>query len=356
MAHGTAPLLALLALSTPTLGQDAAADLGPGDFEVRARQIDAADLGSAGFDLRLRLPEARRAAGRDLLAEMERLIALRFRVEDSRGRTLRCFGDLVSAASELEGAERDAWFADLHGRAPKLLADWGAGLSELLFDDQFRGDWDPRSGHGRDSMLEAAAWPLAAEGPPWNQLEGEVQAWQVATLIRADPATIKAAENDYRHYREDRGVRYDALRPVEAGYVRGVDATGQPFAGVSHDFRGKLPLWYGRYSCRLRSLTRIDAQGRLVCDFESTSDDFLWLAGRDVFLPLDTSSGERVAWLVVRRHGFDLAGVPEDALARLTVVRSNLGNLKQRAEARCPAGLPLNAGASFPDFRVLGSR
>ena len=70
-----------------------------------------------------------------------------------------------------------------------------------------------------------------------------------------------------------------------------------------------------------------------MTDIYSTSDDFYWLAGRDVYLPVETSDGELVAYLAVRHYGFDLDGVPDKGKNRREALRASLGNLRRKAEA-----------------------
>ena len=103
----------------------------------------------------------------------------------------------------------------------------------------------------------------------------------------------------------------------------------------------------------------IDAEGRLVCDIYSTSDDFHWLAGRDVYLALDTSDGVRAAYLVVRQYGFDLDGVPDSEKNVREALRGSLGSLRLRAERLAgpsPSARADRGPARVPEFPVRGQR
>jgi hypothetical protein len=326
------------------------------ELRLEPREIEWSELGEV-FDLSRRLPDPRRAEGRDLLAEMERLAALRFEARDPEGAVYRTVGDLALAARAAK--DQDAWLTAVLDSAPKLAADWGAGLRQLLRDGALQeADWDPGDDEPRDGLLLAEAWDLSLEGGAFNGLPNRPLAQQGAVLMHADLASIKAAENDYRRYPDDPGANYEEIYPLAGTHVRGVDPAGRAFAALAIRFRSDLPLWYGDYRCDLRLLNVIDPAGRLACHIYSTSDDFHWLAGRDVFLPLDASDGARAAYLVVRQYGFDLDGVPDDEANVREALRGSLGALKRRAERLAGTrGATADRGpARVPDFPVRGRR
>lgn len=322
-------ITALLIAAAPAFAQD---------FEVRPSTIGWDALSKKAFDRRWTLPERRRE-GRDLLQEMRRLAVLRCRVELGEGRTASCFGDLVVAARELDGPARIEWFEELGERAPKLVGDWGAGLSELLLDDHLHSDeWSPRRDHQRDGMLIADDWELdESYGSPWTELDVDVRLHQVAALFHADLATIKAVEFDFRSYPENVGADYEEIYPIRDRYSRGEGPDGA-FTAVDIKFRCDLPFPFSDYSCRLHLLNRVDSDGLARTDIYSTSSDFHYLAGRDVFLPVLDSSGEQVAFLAVRHFGFNLDGVPDKRHHRVDAMRASFGNLKRNSEARYVAG------------------
>lgn len=328
------------------------------DFEVRPATLSWEVLGAERFDRRWTLPEERRE-GRDLLAEMRRLAELRFAFDDGGERSTRCFGDLVASARERRGPERMAWFERLREHAPELIEDWGAGLGQLLLDDRLQSeDWDPLRDYHRDGLLIGDDWELAEEyGAPWTELEVVARMAQAATLIHADLATIKAVENDYRIYPTNIGSDYEAIFPLKDRYFRGEAPGGLPFSLLDIEFRCDLPFPFSDYTCRLHMLNRFDSDGNARTDIYSTSPDFHYLAGRDVFLPVLDSKGETVALLVVRHFGFDLDGVPDDPAHRIAALRVSLGNLKRNAEARFAAGEKTfgPATTAIAGMRVLGS-
>lgn len=350
-----------LLLLAPLAAQDAPP---AGDFEVRPRTIEWAALSPGRFDLRYRLPERRATAGPDLVADMERLVALRFEWRADAEVETRTLGDLVAAARPLGPKAREAWWKQVERRAPALVAEWDEPLRQLLFDDTLYADgWDPDDDDGRDGIVQAESRDLSEEaGHPWTGLEVAPLLEQAAVLMFAEPAAIKAAENDYRAYLDDVGSDYEEIWPVPDGYARGEDPRGNAFAAVRIRFRCELPLWYPDYECDLRILSTVDRRGRLVTDIYSRSEDFHWLAGRDVYLPVETSAGERVATLVVRLYGFDIDDVPDKVKHRRAALRGSLGNLRRRAERRQatgrfePAEGEVGDGPRVPPFRVLGRR
>ncbi len=326
-------------------------------FEVQPRIVEGTSLPSRAFDPRWCLPE--RAASRDLLREMRGLLALRFDATDAEGRALRCFGDVVSVFRSLPPAEREAWFRDLRERAPEFVGDWGEGLAQLLFDEDLYGaDWDPEDDLDRDGMVTADSWSLKAAGRgPWDEVGGDPRVEQLATLIFGDLTAIKAAENDYRQYYSNIGAEYEEIYPVPESYVRGTGPDGAAFAYLQLYFASDLPFPFGGYECDLRILNRLDAEGCLRTDIYSVSEDFNWLAGRDVFLPVRTSDGTWVAELLVRVYGFDIDNVPDKPSHRRLALRSSVGNLRRRAESLFAAARTTpTTEAAVPEFRVLGAR
>lgn len=349
--------LAALALAAAAAPVATPTPEGSAGFEVEPAPLAWERLSPAVFDLAWCLPDE--APGRDLTREMAALLDVRFDATDRDGRRLRCFGDVAAAARALPPAERRAWFEDLRARAPRFLADWGEGLSQLLLDDQlYADDWDPERDLPRDGLLTADSWSLRDAGPgPWQSAGAEPRVEQLATLVFADLTAIKAAENDYRAYFDNVGAEYEAIHPVDGSYFRGTCPRDNEFAALRLYFASDLPFPFGGYSCDLRILNRVDARGRVVTDIYSTSDDFHYLAGRDVFLPVETSGGDWVAFLLVRCYGFDIDDVPDKPKHRRLALRSSVGNLRRRAEAAFSAsgGVPRDLDR-VPGFRVLGRR
>lgn len=322
----TTALAATLALA----GVPGARATGEG-FEVEPRELAWSELAERAFDPRWRLPP-RRTSGTDLRAAMVELAALRFEVADADGTTLRSFGDLARAAGPLGADERRAWLDDLLRRAPEALAGEQATLRELLLDDQlFDRRWNPDDDLPRDGFVHADAWDLAELGAPWNDLGVTPLAEQGACFVRTDAATWKAVESDYRRYFDHVGVAYESLHPKRGTHYRGTDPDGLPFWTYRLHARCDLPFPFGDYKMDVHVLNHAEG-GRLVCDVYSTSEDFHWLAGQDVFVPVAASDGAPVGLLVVRVYGFDLDGVPDKPAHRRAALRSALGNLRRAVE------------------------
>ncbi len=334
------------AVSTPRKGFD---ELTRGNFDPRWILPDE-------------LPIARdegRGPAWDLDSKMAELAALRFAAAPADPSAPRSLGDVVLAVRAARGDAKSV-IARVKQTQPQLFAALEPCLNELLDDTRlYARDWDPEDDDVRDGFLFARPLDLASmKLDPWRSIEGSSLVQQAVTLIHADFEAIKAAENDYSRYRERRGANYEAIYPVAGSDVRGSDADGHPFAALKLYFECDLPFPFSSYACDLRILNRTDARGGFVCDIYSTSDDFHWLAGSDLFLPLRASDESWVATLVVRRFGFDLDGVPDGNDARTAGIRSSLGALKLDAQARfrAYAGPPRTVEGRTPDFAVTGLR
>jgi len=351
----TIPLLLLLSLAG-----------GPKEFEVLPQTLARQQLSPMVFDRQWSLPEPRSVPGRDLLAEMRRLLALRFDLADPEGRRYQNFGDLAAAARALPAKQREAWFTGLERAAPDLFGDWGAGFRQLLFDQRLdTARWEPADESADDGMLFADSWAMQGEkSGPWGKLDVRPLMEQGAALVFADLATIKAVENDYRAYPGNVGADYEEIFPVPGSYYLGKDEAERPFSALTIRFTCDLPFPFSDYSTRLGILNHFDDAGVLSTDIYSTSSDFHWLAGRDVFLPVTTSDGEWVAFLLVRHFGFDLDGVPDGADDRRVALGGSMGNLKRNAERLWRARLaeavepllPKNGLQVLDKVRVFGTR
>jgi hypothetical protein len=307
----------------------------PAPFVVEERAVEWSGFDAATFDLDWLLPAAPPEDQPDLLAEMESLAALSFGLVDSRGTQLETLGDFLTASRGKDFAERSRWWNELAEQRPELFAEWGQRLFLICFDDHLVGnDWDPSEEHARDGILEGQQWTLGeAAGTPWTDLGSTVTLNQAALWIDADLEAIKQVENDYALYPDHVDADFEAIYPLDGAAWRGKSDEHGEFSGLRLYFRCDLPFPFSDYECDLHMLNRRDQRGRLVTDIYSTSSDFHWLAGRDVFVPLRSSSGAPAGYLLVRVYGFDLEGVPDRDHHRQRALRASLGNLKRRAEA-----------------------
>ncbi len=335
---------------------------GPKELEVLALPLAWNSLSPNVFDQRWILPEVRTSGGRDLLGEMRDLLTLRFNVKHPNGHRYQCLGDLVSAAQDLTPEARGRWYSELKGCAPTQPNDWDRALRELLFDSHLHSaSWKPSEERERDGLLFAENWNMKIEGPPWNKLGVAPLMEQSAALLRADLASIKAVENDYRAYPNYVEADYEEIFPIDGSFFVGEDPAGLTYSALAIQFRCDLPFPFSSYTTRLRILNRFDADRVLSTHIYSTSEDFYWLAGRDVFLPVETSEGKWVAFLLVRHFGFDLDGVPDDSDNRREALRGSLGNLKRYSERlfskeSAMLSSPRNGPEILAKVRVLGQR
>ena len=323
-------------------------------YVVEEAPLEWSALSPATFDPTWLLPDRPSGDQRALLDEMVALADLRFDLEDEDGTVLATLGDFLRASRAKDWQARSAWWNRLQAQRPELFAEWGDRLFWLCFDDAlFAADWSPEREHARDGILESADWELTeADGEPWSR--GDKVLHQAAVWIDADLQAIKEVETDFHRYPEHAGADYEAIYPLSEGAWRGRHPEHGEFSGVTLYFRCDLPWPFGDYECDLRTLNRRDALGRLVTDIYSPSSDFNWLAGRDVFLPLATSSGSPAGHLLVRVYGFDLAGVPDKAHHRQRALRASLGNLRRNAEAHPVRDAAVEEG--IPAYTVRGRK
>lgn len=327
------------------------------EFEVTPREADWEQVQKSSFQPGWIVPEDSR---RSLLPTMRKLLIAEY-MEDG---TPKCFGDLVAEARDIPPQRREAWLSKLDENAPQIMRRWGPALRELLLTDYLFSDkWKPSKDHPRDGILMVDGWELdRKQHAGWKSVKKKPRFEQGAALYYADLATIKDIENDYRSYPSNVGANYEEIYPMEGGHLFGNDAEGEPFRFVRIFFESDIPFPFSTYKCDLRILNRIDSDGVLRADIYSASPDFHYMAGQDVFLPVDTSEGETVAYLVVRDFGFDLSGVPDGPKHCSQALRSTLGNMKRNAERRFrSAGSAVEESAASPaealkTIRVRGRR
>jgi hypothetical protein len=287
----------------------------------------------AGVDEKWLLPPAVLAAPGSLVAEFEALVAMRYEAAggDSPYADAASFADLVAAvrdAADSGTSVEDAIAAARRERRDVAPRTFDV-LGELLRDSALRArDWRPDRDSKDDGIVLAEPLDLDALRPrlstPWNELEGSRLLQQGAVFLPADMAAIKAKERDYARYLQRPGSDYESIGMVEDSFVT---TDSHTFHRVA--FECDLPFPFTTYECDLVVLDRIDPHGRIRCDVYSTSDDFHWLAGADVYLPLTTSEGRFLGHLLVRLFGFDLDDVPDGDSDRQTALRSGIGNLKR---------------------------
>lgn len=268
------------------------------------------------------------------------VLARRFDALDIDGRfgAAKQYGDVLRIAREAlaGGTSVDDVMLEIAEQRPELAAAFTGWIEPLLRADGLADDaWSPDDERDDDGMRIGARLPLTAtDGEPWSSLDGTRVLTQGSTLVFADLATIKAVERDYAAYRERAGAAYESIAMKPDSWRTGEARDVGAFTLHHMEFRADLPFPFTTYFCDLTVLDRVDAAGRLRADVYSTSPDFHWLAGADVYLPVEDSDGTLVAWLLVRVFGFDLDGVPDGDSDREAAIRAGIGNLKRLAERR----------------------
>jgi len=363
--------MSLAALLPWLLAVPALAGTDPDPARLPPKAASWAELCAAGFDPAWRLgealPEATGCDGgprEDLADAIDRLARLEV-VEDGARYT---FGDLLA---EFAVVRRDpqasaAWLQEAHARHAELFARAGLPLDELLTSAGVYGDgWDPGSDAADDGLLHAAPLSLAgATTAPWCALQGTPHVQQVAAVVFADPADVLSVAHDFPGYLRHVSSDYESIAPRPGCHWRGRDESGAPFVAVLLDVRCDLPFPFGGYAMQLWVLDQVRADGDIVTHLYTRSPDFLWLAGRDLLVPVVDARGRAVATLAVRQQGFDLDGVPDDDDIRRSALRAGLGNFKRRAEQRAAERHPAAAPGDdvhgprlpeLPEFEVRGT-
>lgn len=334
--------------------------------EIPPRTVTWEEMRRTCFDTRWILPDDLVVAADErglawvLEEELPRRVSLVVEPNPLAPDAPRCFGDLLARARGASPEEIERLLAQASRAQPALWAELGPFAKELLRDERLRSSkWDPADDTGNDGMLLAR--PLTLEGrkdEPWCALTGTRLVQQGAALVHADLEAIKAAENDFTRYGERPGTSYERIFVREADHLRGLDPRGRSFAALTLFFESDLPFPFGTYACDLDILNRVRDDGRVACDIVSTSPDFHWMAGRDLFVPVHASDGSWQGTLVVRLFGFDLRDVPDGDEARREGLRLSLGSLKREGEEcfRAHAGEARTLTGSVPPFVVRSQR
>jgi hypothetical protein len=351
-----AALWVLGSLVEPAAGQRAAAE----EFLVVPRESVWSSAVPARLDPDQALPWPDIDHRDSLRGRVERFLGARWRDADgnesSTGDVLQGLvaarSDRDSIAAALARAER-TW--------PAAFASWGDLLSDLLRDRGLYGDdWLPSRSTGDDGFHMGPAVELGKPPmPAWRKVKGSQTVQQAATLIVADLVALETAENDYRDYVRQIGTSYESIFPVEGSLLRSPEEDEQVFSALRVSFVCDLPFPFSSYRCELQILKRLGPGGVLQTDTWSGSRDFLWMAGSNVYLPVEASDGGFVGMIAVRTFGFDLRGVPDGDSDRAAGLRAVLGNLKRGAEpifaAREDERPPILRGV-IPDVPVRGRR
>lgn len=307
----------------------------------RLPRVDRAGqpLPSAGFEARLlRLAAEPLAAG-----------------DAASGRPSLMLGDLLRRARaaaragtvQEARAQLDALLSEAKSAVPP---DKWPDVRELLdLRDFVSPTWDPDDADERDGFLAGPVWQLPVDC--WPSHKGDRDVVQLATFMAADLAAIKTCEADFPRYFEYPGHNYEKVAPLPGSYLALYPAQEQEAAGLPcgcatrliTDFAVDLPFPFGGYAMRLHMLNGLDEAGRLMTWVYSASPSFHWMAGYDLYEPVQDGSGAFVGMLIVRQLGLDIDDVPDQPKHRAGGARSVLGGLRRQAEARFDA-----RGASQP--------
>lgn len=266
-------------------------------------------------------------------------------------------GDVVREMGERRNAK------NFRGALRRLLAGQDGSIrapgrvEALLVDsDVVSKSWTPDEGTRDDGFVYGRDLDLKTSSDRfWNSRDGDTEVFQVVSFISADLAALKEAENDYTGYAGRVGASYEEIGALPGKWFRGQGADVGPFDSLQIRFRSDLPFPFGTFSCHLHILNLIGDDGFLRTHVYSDSEDFYWLAGTDVFIPVKDSAGRFQGMIVHRFFGFDLRGVPDGKKQRVRGMRSGLGNLQRLAEPlHAKRGGRAIVDGSIPDYPVLG--
>lgn len=328
-------LTTALVTTAPAVAQRAApSESQDEDPPLAAVLLEWGEVATARLDPSRALPWPASAHPDSVRGLVERFAAARWR--DAEGDEVAT-GDVLASLLALRADPDDleAGLGAAKKRWPAAFESFGGLLADLVRDrDVRRDDWLPSRGTADDGFhvgreLEIGKDPM----PSWLAVRGSKKVQQAATFIRADLVALESAENDYRGYRQHVGTTYESIYPVPGSVLRSKGDAESPFAALQVAFVCDLPFPFSSYSCELQVLKRLGAGGLLQTDTWSDSRDFFWIAGSNVYVPIEKSDGAFVGMVAVRTFGFDLRGVPDGDSDRLAGLRAVLGNLKRGAEA-----------------------
>lgn len=352
--HGSRALALLLALASATA-------LAADDVLRKPREVSWKQFRADVFQDAWRMSDERteNASEPDLRRDLISLVARRFATRDAPAWTYG-LGDIVAEFADLrdddEGTRRK--LEELERANPTAWRAVQSVLPQLVREDRVStGDWEPSEDDDRDGILVVEPFDKDVMGGAWAKLSGNDDVHQAACLMWADLEAVKAAENDYAAYPDNVAADYEEIHAVAGSYATAVDDEERTHKAVQLYFEQDLPFPYSTYECVLNVDTYPDAEGRLVTDIYTESEDFHWLAGQDVAIPLLTSDERFVALLHVRVYGFDIDDVPDGTGNRLEALRGSLGNLKRNAESRYRdyGGEPRTVRGAVPEFVVTGA-
>jgi hypothetical protein len=251
------------------------------------------------------------------------------------------FGDLAERLAPLR-EDSEALLEELKRLSrslPGLTNSERRNLGELFCDaGLYHKQWTPKDNLKDDGILHLPSWELRdneRRSELWKQRSGDDTVLRSATLVFTDLEAWFAAENDVEAYYSHAANRFEEVEIPSESRVRTKTPQGQEVRAQIFRVLSDLPFPFGDYGGDNRVRLSVRPDGLVMNEvYMAKCDDFHWLAGRDVFLPLRSSAGDYVGLVVIQEFGFDLDGPPESDGNRKEAVRAALGNKKRQAEHR----------------------
>lgn len=320
-------LFALLAVAAaPAPPQDSAL--------VTPRVVSEAELRGRGFDTAWEFPRHRpngTAYPGVAFEEANFRLVRAPLVPASAGTPAIWLGDLVremeagnwskDASKRVLSRVEDALSKDDFERVRHILSAW----------DLYGKSWSPRKSSQRHGMHFGPSWEF--KKTEWPEAKADREVEQIAQIVLADLAAIKAAEADYAGYWKHRKHDWEEIEvDLKSAFQVRNEKGGLLAASLDIDFEFDLPFPFSTAEFHLHTLNRLLEDGRPVLYLHGTGDDLHWLAGYDVYEPIYDGKGEWVGTMMVRIFGLDIDGVPDGRGDRHDNLRGQFGNLRRDAE------------------------
>lgn len=296
--------------------------------------VPLAELRGRGFDVSWEFPRtlANGKATPGVLFEQEMLKLVREPLLPASGsQPALWLGDLVREL-DAAGWSKDRCKAVWKRLDKKLDRQTGERVRQLVLAyDLYGSKWNPRSSGQKHGMHFGSSWKFGESD--WAVAKGDREVEQIAQIVVADLASIKASEADYLSYWNHRKHDWKRIEVDAASAMAAQDEQGRIIAtNLNIYFEFDLPWPFSTAEFELHAMNRLREDGSVALYLHGTGDDLHWFAGYDIYEPIRDRNGEWVGTLMIRQLGLDLDGVPDGRGDRHDNLRGQFGNLRRDAE------------------------
>jgi hypothetical protein len=237
----------------------------------------------------------------------------------------------------LKDLDREKWSKLASQRALGKIKGKVAGkdferLEDMLTAyDLYSSKWNPRKSKYKHGMYFGDTWEFKES--EWSYAKADREVEQIAQLVVADIAAIKATEADYQGYWHHVKHDWERIEVVPKSLMVVLDdADKHKMSSCEIDFEFDLPFPFSTAEFKMHTLNRMQENGSPILYLFATGDDVHWLAGYDVYEPVVDRDGNWVGTMMIRVFGLDLDGVPDGRGDRHDNLRGQFGNLRRGAE------------------------